>query len=134
MASVRMRPKRSLHLMQFRKKLGPGMGQMLGDVESILRKEVRRNLSGRVLNKRTGLLHSGLESVIRTIRDGVRLEMGFDLTKVPYARIHELGGRTGRNHATRIPKRPYLRRALVDKKRQIRNKVARFIVRLARGR
>lgn len=32
---------------------------------------------------------------------------------VVYARIHELGGETGRNHATTLPKRPYVRPAFV---------------------
>ena len=31
---------------------------------------------------------------------------------VVYARIHELGGQTGRGHKTRLPPRPYLRPAL----------------------
>jgi phage gpG-like protein len=31
---------------------------------------------------------------------------------VVYSRIQELGGRTGRNHATYLPPRPYMRPAL----------------------
>lgn len=33
---------------------------------------------------------------------------GIDLNVIPYARIHELGGQAGRNHAATIPPRPYI--------------------------
>ena len=33
-------------------------------------------------------------------------------SNLAYARIHELGGQTGRNHSVKLPARPYLRPAL----------------------
>ncbi len=33
---------------------------------------------------------------------------GIDLNVIPYARIHEYGGQTGRNHAATMPPRPYI--------------------------
>jgi phage gpG-like protein len=33
---------------------------------------------------------------------------GVDLNVIPYARIHEYGGQTGRNYAATIPPRPYI--------------------------
>lgn len=33
---------------------------------------------------------------------------GIDLGVIPYARIHEYGGQTGRNHAATMPPRPYI--------------------------
>lgn len=38
----------------------------------------------------------------------VTFEWGVDLAVIPYARIHEYGGQTGRNHAATMPKRPYI--------------------------
>lgn len=48
-------------------------------------------------------------NVSRTIVQNkmVTFEWGIDLEVVPYARIHEYGGETGRNKATTIVKRPY---------------------------
>mgnify|MGYP003337298862 CR=1 FL=1 len=42
-------------------------------------------------------------------------EFGFDViygSKLPYAAIHEYGGKAGRNRAVTIPKRPYLNPAI----------------------
>jgi len=33
---------------------------------------------------------------------------GIDLGVIPYARIHEYGGQTGRNHTATMPPRPYI--------------------------
>jgi phage gpG-like protein len=33
---------------------------------------------------------------------------GIDLNVIPYARIHEYGGQTGRNYAATMPPRPYI--------------------------
>lgn len=46
---------------------------------------------------------------IQPIADGYAITYGSD--RVPYARIHELGGYTGRGLATRIPAKHYLRDA-----------------------
>lgn len=52
------------------------------------------------------------------------IEVGIDLGTVPYARIHEYGGVAGRG--ARIPKRPYMRPALDDfKKNEIDDAVTR---------
>lgn len=39
--------------------------------------------------------------------DLVTMSVGIDLEVVPYARIHEFGGDTGRDKATKLPARPY---------------------------
>ena len=41
--------------------------------------------------------------------DEYMIEYGIDLSVVPYARIHEFGGRTGRGGSVKINARPYLR-------------------------
>lgn len=54
----------------------------------------------------------------------VRLTMG---SRVPYARIHEFGGRAGRGLASVIPGRPYLNPALQDEEPQIRGIVGTYV-------
>lgn len=44
----------------------------------------------------------------------VTFEWGVDLAVIPYARIHEYGGQTGRNYAATIPRRPYIGPALAQ--------------------
>ena len=54
----------------------------------------------------TPLVRTGqLRRSITPRADRRRMTIG---TTVPYARIHQFGGRTGRRHATTIPARPYL--------------------------
>ncbi len=54
------------------------------------------------------------------------MEFGVDLSKIPYARVHDLGGQAGRGRRSRIPKREYL---FLDTKEQnnAAQTVARFI-------
>ena len=129
-----MKPRRSLALARLGQGIRPGLRKALGDVNRVVKKEVYRNLSGRLLQVRSGLLRSSFEWLITRTVTGFILEMGYDLVTVPYARIQALGGRTGRNYATRIRKTAYLRKALVAKQREIRSIMAAFVVRLARGR
>jgi len=46
-----------------------------------------------------------LRNSIHAVADADQVEVGTD---VIYARIHQLGGETGRNKATKLPARPYL--------------------------
>jgi len=57
----------------------------------------------------------GVHKVLVTQREIV----GVKGSRVPYARIHEFGGRAGRNHAAVIPARPYLIPALRKSRRQV---------------
>jgi hypothetical protein len=57
----------------------------------------------------------------------VRLEKGVDLGRVPYARIHELGGVAGRGAV--IPARSYLRPALHDELPEVRGDIRRTLTR-----
>lgn len=47
----------------------------------------------------------------RVVRDGDSVATVFGDNKIQYARIHEMGGMTGRNHATPIKARHYLKQA-----------------------
>ena len=75
-----------------------------------------RKLSGRppgALNVRSGLLRSSI-GVYQAIKDRDTFTMRIG-TNVVYARIHEYGGQTGRNHAVNMPKRPFMRPAVEDR-------------------
>ena len=92
--------------------------------------EVRKNMSGRILHRRSGNLWRSW---------GVRMDVSGDTHNViigsdwPYARIHDMGGFTGRGHKTRIPKRAYARKALTARKNEIRRAIKDFMARAALG-
>ena len=86
------------------------MRRSLEVVSRMLQRSININLSGRVLHRRSGdLLRSWQNRKVANIPGGWRASIW---SSWPYARIHELGGMTGRNHATRIPARPYVWTAL----------------------
>lgn len=75
---------------------------------------VEQHVAGAILNraimlapKDTGMLHA---SGRITKKDNGR-SVRFGDAEVPYARIHELGGMTGRNYATKITAKHYLEKA-----------------------
>lgn len=96
-------------------------------VTKAVKNRTKYNLNGRVLNKRTGNLRDSIRARLEKIPQGVR---GIVYTNVVYARIHEVGGITGRNYRTVIPKRPYMRRALVDRKEFIRKRFSKLTARI----
>lgn len=64
----------------------------------------------------------------------VTFEWGVDLAVIPYARIHEYGGQTGRNHAATMPMRPYIGPALTQfEKNTMPRLIQIFLERLFRG-
>jgi len=107
---------KSLAMTQALKNLGE-LPIQLSRIGFEVTKQIKRNLSGRILNKRSGKLHGSWEWTVSTINKGWRLVIGSD---VVYARIHQFGGWTGRNYATRIKKTSYVTKALVAKKAQIK--------------
>lgn len=92
-------------------------------------RNVRTNLNGKVLRRRTSTLYRSFSGKISRIPDGYRITIG---SPVPYAKIHDTGGMAGRNHATRIPKRNYFRLAFVMSKYKIRNELRRFLAEVFR--
>ncbi len=74
----------------------------------VVDKEVKINLTGKLLNVQTGLLHRGWSIRLASVRN-LSGKLG---TKVKYARIHEFGGRTGRGYKTKLRARHYLRAAV----------------------
>ncbi len=94
-------------------------------------KEVRRNCDGRYLNRRTGNLYRSWEYVLQTLTNhGWRLSVESD---VPYARIHDLGGMTGRRHKTRIRATGYALKAWITSKAAIDRIMKRYLVRMFHG-
>lgn len=130
--SVRGIDKQLLHFGKFIKRFRRGLPAALRKSSRVLKKQVKVNLSGKVLNVRSGRLRNSLEIEERATMGGHQIEIGYDLKRVVYARIHELGGFAGRGRTVKIPKRPYLRRALVEKKREIRTILRNFITKLMR--
>lgn len=75
---------------------------------------IEQHMSGAILSraimlapKDTGMLHASGRITRETQGRAVR----FGDAEVPYARIHELGGMTGRNYATPITAKHYLQKA-----------------------
>lgn len=132
MATCRMTPGKFKGVSKMQSQMASELGRTLQTVGDKLMQDVRINLSGRVLHARSGKLRANVEQKINQERDNVTLKIGTDLSVVPYARIHELGGWTGQGHRTKIPKRPYLRRALVENKDFIRRSLDTFTARLTR--
>jgi phage gpG-like protein len=69
-------------------------------------------VTGKLYKAATVYKAPGNESRTVVENKQVTFEWGIDLEVVPYARIHEYGGETGRNKATTLPKRPYIGPAL----------------------
>ena len=85
------------------------------------------------LRSRTGRLMGSIKlrptNGARKSREGYSVEVG---TNVKYARIHEYGGMTGANHATRIPARPYWRPTIKRVYDKVVKEIKRHIKRAAR--
>ncbi len=66
------------------------------------------------LSRRSSRLFFNVNKRVRVLAGSVTARIG---TNVPYGRIHEYGGWTGRNHASYIPRRPYLRPSIEKRRR-----------------
>jgi len=121
--SITANPKVPRRLSKAAVKLSPNLSVAIEDVGKILVKEMKRNVSGKVLNKRSGALFNSIDAEVRTRKGSYSVSI---IPDVPYAAIHEKGGRTGRGHKTRIPKRSYMKKALDDKRNEVIKIIRRF--------
>lgn len=114
-----------------------------GMKESMLvaEREAKLNLSGRILNRRTGRLRNSITSDVRIAGDKVIGRIG---SNVVYARIHELGGEIVPRRAKALkfqigdkwvttqkvvmPARPYLRPAIEKNISEIGEILSRHII------
>lgn len=60
----------------------------------------------------------GYRTTVKASASMVQLEVAIDLNDIPYARIHELGGKAGRGRKVRIRARPYIAPALKSYERE----------------
>lgn len=90
----------------------------------ILERQIKKNLSGESHTKNPdtsnpfpGVLNGTLRRAITSAVDSAELSVQTGPGgKVPYAAIHEFGGKAGRHHTTMIPARPYIAPAWEAKK------------------
>lgn len=132
MAGITVTPARfnSRRLRHAQGVLDRGLERHLHVIAKAVVPEVRRNLSGRILQVRTRRLWASWRYHVKRLKDMWVLTMG---SRSPYSRIHDKGGWTGRGHKTKIPKRSYATKALVAKKPMIRRELKKFTARIVRG-
>ena len=105
--------------------------QQLGTIGSMVTGEIKRNISGRYLNKRTGRLYNSWVWAVKSLANSLwRLTISSD---VEYARIHNFGGFTGKNHATKIKATRYAERAMVRQLPKIRRVFRDYTATLWKG-
>lgn len=121
---------------KFKSKRMDAMFKRLGELPALMNKiggtlttKIKRNLNGRILQRRTGNLHDSWEWATEAFDKGWRVIIGSDIS---YARIHDIGGVTGRNHATVIPARRYVSIAFVETKKLIRKLGRDFLASVTR--
>jgi len=95
-------------------------------IGSMLLKEVQRNLSGRVLHKRTGNLYNCMNFQLALQEQGWKIIVG-STGDVPYDWIHEKGGFAGRNRSIYLRRRSYLEKAYIDKREQVDRWLHKFL-------
>lgn len=103
--------------------------QKLEGIGSIINKRIKINLSGRLLKKRSGDLHDSWTFDVKANAHGYRLTIGSDIA---YAAIHNFGGFSGRNHATKIKKTRYVDKAVIQTKLKVRALLRDYLVKIFR--
>ncbi|MDD4995732.1 MAG: HK97 gp10 family phage protein [Patescibacteria group bacterium] len=119
------------------KNLSSGLQTAGRIMERALKKRLQRggtlHIKGRSpypdLRSRTGTLRRSIavnpQSGAKKVSNGYQVRVG---PNIVYARIHEFGGMTGRNYATRIPARPYLMPTFKDEKKNITDAIIKKLV------
>lgn len=92
-------------------------------------RNVRVNLNGKVLHRRSSNLYRSFTGKLTRIEGGYRVTIG---SQVVYSKIHDTGGMAGRNRAVRIPKRPYFRLAFVMSQFFIRKQLKNYLAEVFR--
>ncbi len=104
-------------LTRISRRISPLLENAMKQIGNVLVKETKRNLSGRLLRKRSGRLFNSIKTETHTRGDTIRTRVWSE--DVPYSAIHDRGGRTGRKHRTRIKATRYMSKTVQDKRRQI---------------
>jgi len=100
--------------------------QAMEQIGKLLVKETQRNVSGRLLQIRSGRLLGSIKHNVLTPPGKVTLEISSD---TPYSLIQDQGGRTGRGGSVKINATRYMSRTLEEKSKQISNILHRSIKR-----
>jgi phage gpG-like protein len=111
------------------KRLVTGLEIELGRIGKRIVKSTQKNLNNRLLQRRSGRLWASFNHKTFSLKDGAAVLIGSD---VVYARIHNDGGMTGRNHAARMKKRSYFTKALTKNKKYIRRHLSGYIGKIIR--
>jgi len=86
-------------------RLGPYVEDILRKIGLAILSKIQMNMSGRILQKRSGrLFDSWGMNIAPSGQNEIELKISSDS---PYGEIHDKGGMTGRGHKTRIPARYY---------------------------
>jgi len=133
-ATIRMtiKPKTPVALVRMQRKRLPMMEKAVRDVGIIIKQRARRNVSGPLLQVRSGNLYKNIDYEITPKLMGFELAVGVDLSVVPYGRIQAKGGWTGRGHRTYITPTQWLRKSVIQEKKRIRSRFKRFTAQLVR--
>ena len=115
------------------KDLENGFNPVMERIGKAIKLRTKYHLNGRVLHRRTSNLYKSIDFIVKKIPHGFITFIGSIKPPIIYARIHEEGGRAGRGGSAKIPKRPYLRKALVDKKKLVRSQIKKWIRKSIRG-
>jgi len=99
----------------------------LGSVGKAVRSQIRTNLNGRLLQRRSGMLHNSWDWRIEAKNAGWSVIVGSD---VVYARIQDLGGWTGKGHKTHIKPTNYLRKSFEEQRDQIERILRDYLKRI----
>ena len=126
-------PRRLPKIDRMVKELAPEFRAYLGEVGDVLVKETKENLSGKILNKRSGRLYDSIQYSVESEPGSWKLIVG-SFGDLKYAPVHEKGltVRTRSGSTFKMPKRSYLWRAYTDKKQQIKQMLKAFANKVTR--
>jgi len=119
---------KSLALAEALKNFGQ-LPKLMVELGQVVTENIKNNASGTILNIRSGRLWHSWNWRVSAINNGWQTTIGSDCV---YARIHEMGGYTGRNHKTHIPARHYVSLALIKSHVKINQLFKNFVANLFR--
>jgi phage gpG-like protein len=129
--SIRVKPTRFTAISQI--KLAKTLKQLeqlpeqLGRIGDVFTRAIKYNLNNRVLRRRSGDLHDSWLWAVEAKNRGWHLIISSD---IPYSRIQDLGGVTGKGHRTRIPASLYAQSAIKKAKKRLARLMRDYMLRM----
>jgi len=130
MFSIKIFPSRPKHLEHARLHFSHEMKEALLEAGDMLREEAASEAP-----VKTGALRRSLEFVVKKLQQGWALFVGSGVKSgryVPYARIQDIGGNTGRNGSVHISGNRYLTGTIERRKQAVDHIIDKHIRRLFR--